>query len=493
MLSIKDALLRVHLASTGAGYDFEVDGENVESVQVSRRINRRKDEGTIVINNDDGQFSQGGRQIQTGDRVDVFIAPQQAPLTWSEEFSGWGYGGWGGYFRAWSAFVKSPTYTREGPTMSSLSLEGTDYVFGILSNRIVFDAYESRQIAGAEDAILESVVGREAPEIDLSQVGEVAQTTSIVADGTNLLEFVIKLARRAGCVLWGYRDRLVFTPLEDLSPKFTVDPSSDIGNPEHTYDGGSLRNVVRVDGGTDHATADEMQQTVQDGYTTVTESNRAMFQVTSRKSQLERVELWTDTTGSEESISIRIQKNDGGAPVEPDNTDSDVDSKQLSYEFLADDGFTSFLMNDETLPSPDPWVLVETDGPEGQRIGVDTSTGTPAYIAHYPFPVSTQVRDGDSIEDHTRIEKRVKKNNLNSLDAARDLAQQHLDHDKAPESEASAEALSRRAHNLEPGEIVTFDMARERLVGDYIVRESEDTFEGNTYHTTLKTQDVESL
>lgn len=491
MLSVKDAFLRVFKAESGAGHDFEIPGEDVESVQLNRRINRRKDEGTIIVHNDDGEFSAGAKQIQVGDRVDVFVSPQQSPIGWGEEHSGWGYGGWGGYRRLWSAWIQQPTYIREGPTTSALKLKGTDYVFGVLSNRITFDAYDNRSVAGSPDAILETVVSREAPEIDLRHVTDPGVTTSITADGTNLLEFVISLARRADCLLWGFQDRLVFEPIGDITTEFTVDPASDIGTPQHTFKGGSVANVVRVDGGTDHAIDD--QQTTQDGYTTVTQDSRLQFQVDTRKSQLERVELWTNPTGSQESISIRIQKDDGGAPVAPGDQQSDVDSKQLAHHFLASDGYTSFLLNDHTLPEPNPWILVETDGPDGQDIGVDTVTGTPAYKAHYPFPISVQVRDGESIKQHTKIEDRIKQKNLHTLDAAKAMADEALGHHRTPESEVEFPAVSRRTHRLDPGEVVSFDMPRERLDGAYMVTGTEETFDGNSYYANMTAQEVSSI
>lgn len=491
MLSLKDAFLRVHTSDTGSGYDFEISGGEIESVQVSRRINRRKDDGTITIHNDDGTYSADAKQIGLGDRVDVFVSPQQAPIGWGSDGTRWGYGGWGGYLRVWSAFVTAPSYIRSSANASALHLDATDYVFGVLSNRKVFDAYEDQPIAGSDDAILNTIVDREAPEIDLSRVEDPSVTTSLVADGTNLLEVAIMLARRADCVMWGYRDKLVFKPLDSLSAEFTVDPTNDIGTFTHAYNGKSVSNVVRVDGGTDHAVDDEM--TTQDGYTTVTESSRAKFQVSTRKSQLDQIEIWTNPTGSSESITVRLQKDDGGTPIEPGNSESDIDSKQLSHHFLASDGFTSFLLNDHTLPEPNPWVLIETDGSTGQEIGINTGNGTPTYKAHYPFPISVEVRDNQSIKAHSKIEQRIKQDNLNTLDAAREMALDALNHHAEPESELSFPALSQRMHRLDPGAIISFDMPRERVEGDYIITEMEDTFEGSTYHTTVKAQETSSI
>lgn len=489
MLSITRARLDVRKSSTDPGVDFTVPDEHVESAQLSRRIQRRKDEGTIVINNDDGRYAEPEHEITLGDRIDVLVEPQQSNTAWGD--SVWGYGGWGGYRMVWSCFVEDVKYIRESATMSSVVIDGTDYVFGILSNRFTFDSFEDRPISGTDDAILETVLARECPEIDLQHVADVGAVTSIVAEGTNVLEFVISLARRGDAVLFGHRDKLVFDRLDSLPVEFEVDPTADIGTFSHEFAGDSVENVVRVDGGEDYALDDE--QPTQDGYTTVTQSNRATFQVSTRKSQLARIEVWTRPTGSEESMTVRIQKDDGGVPVAPDDADSDIDSHQLSHHFLANDDFTTFLLNDHTLPEPNPWIIVETDGDAGQEVGIDTATGTPAYRAHYPFPITVRVRDSDSIDAYSRIEARLKQDSLETLDMAREMAIEHRDHFADPESELSFPAQSRRAHRLDPGEVVAFALPRERAEGDFIVTETEATFDGIRWRTNLKAAEASTI
>lgn len=487
MLSIYDARIEVDRSDTGPGIDFEIPGDLIEQVTYKRRLNRRKDEGTIVLNNDNGQFSTGGHTVTLGDRMDMYVSHGESIEEWGDHE--WGTGGWGGERYVWSAYVRDPTYIRHHANSSSLSIDCSDYVFEVLSNRQVFNAFEERKIAGSPSAILETVMREEAPDLNVD-ADDIQATTSIMASGTNLLEFVVKLARRADSVLWGSKNNLFFRKLDNISKNFDVNPEYDIGVPEHSLDGSSVKNVIRVAGGVDTAIDDE--QLNQSGYVTVTESNRATFQVATRKSQLAEVELWTRKTGTKESINIRVQKDGGGAPVAPGDTSSDIDNQQLSHHFIADDGFTTFILNEHTLPEPNPWIIVETDGPDGQDIGVDANN-TPAYKAHYPFPVSVRTRNDESIQDYSRREAYWQQDNLTSIDAARDLAREGIDTYSDPTKEATAPAASRRAHELTPGDIVGFDLPRERLVGDYMVTETDETYDGNLVFSTLTFQEIASI
>jgi len=500
MLSIKDAYIDVHLSETGAGVDFTIPGGDIERIEHSRRINRRKDEGEIVLHNHDGSYSTDDTQITLGDRLDVYVAPEGAPTAWGR--GGWGYGGWGGHRLLWSAIVQDPTYRRESAARSFLDLECTDFVFGILAERTVFDSFDQVPISGSDDAILNQVVRREAPAIDLRHVADVGETTSVTAGGTDLLEFVIKLARRCDAVMYGYRDRLVFDRVDTIAREFVVDPDTDIGPVEVPFKGGSVKNEIRVDGSTDHRPYSKATQTTQDGYTTVTQDARATVAVELPKSRMERLELWTNPTDSRESITVRLQADDGGAPVDATDTELDIDSTQLSHEFLAADGFTDFVLNDHTLPdAANTWVIVETDGPDGQAIGIDTATGTPAYKAHYPFPVTTQVLDTDSIGQYRKREQNISQDNLDTLDAAQELAGEALAHRAEPEHEVNTDAVSRRAHRLDPGEVIAFGgeqggqsgLDRERVNGDYMITELTETLDGVTLTASLSAQETSNI
>ena len=489
MLAIKDLEIEV-LKAGSSGVDFTIPGRDVEEMTFSKRAPRRRDEGTINLNNDDGTYSTSDKLIQTGDRLDVYVAPERSITEWG--VGEWGSGGWAGSILKWSAWVEEPSYVRHGPTMSTLSIQASDYVFRTMANRKVFNIFEDVSVSGSEDAILDTVLSNETPELDTSSVTDVGENTSLVAEGIDVLEVAIKLARRTGSVLWGWKDKVGFESVGAISPEFTVDPASDIGTFTSVYKGSEVSNVVRVDGGNDFALDDE---TSHNGtYSSASSDSRLSVQVSTRKSQLDRVEIWTRLAGSQESVSVRLQKDSGGSPVAIGDTDSDIDSKQLSYEFLDDDGWTTFILNDHTLPEPNPWLIIETDGPNGQDIGLSAS-GDPAYKAHYPFPVSVQVRNGDSIDSHTRIETFQSQEDLSTLDAAREQAFEHLEVSKDPDREIEMPALTPRMHNLSPGDVVTFDdrFERERATGDYMVTEVGESYTDNTIHTTIKAQEVSTI
>lgn len=481
--------------------NFEIPDSDVDSVNAGLKLSEQVDEGTIVLHNHDGTYSGGERALYVGDRLDFYVSLASDTYAWADKRTppwGPGMGGWGGELLRWSARVLDPKFVRGGPTESYLELKCEDFVSGVMNDRVVYNAFESAPIAGSEDAILNTVLRQECPEIDRSRLDSVGTTTSVAADGTSVLDLALELARRANAVMYPRRDRLVFKPVAEISPTWTLDPVADMGTFSHGFDGGSVSNVVRVDGGSNHAIDDE-QPVVDDNWgVTVTEASRATFQVSTRKSQLDRIELWTrpNYTGSEESLNVRVQKDDGGAPIAPGDSDSDIDSKQLSHEFLAGNDWTSFLLNDHTLPEPNPWILVETDGSEGQRLGVkhnSNSADEVAYKAHYPYEVAIQVRDGNSMKRHGRREKRVKKDNIVTTEGAKDRAEAHLAHDATPESEFSAPALSRRAHGLIPGEVFHAEEPRERLVGDFIVTGRTDTYDGAKLSSDLHAAEVSSI
>lgn len=471
--------------------DFEIPGEDVDSVNSTMKLAQQVDEGTIVLHNHDGRYTPeyGDTPLRSGDRLDFYVTLDSYPTRWANT-SLWGAGGWGGELLRWSAKITKPKHVRGGDNQSYLKLKCEDFVSGVLNDRIAYDAFEDTKIAGTKDAILNTVLRHECPEIDLSRVEEVNATTDIMADGTEVLDLVTELAKRADAVVYGRRDMLIFKPTNEIGPEWHLDPVEDVGTFSVDVDGESIYNMVRVDGGESHA-VDDAQTTV-DTTTTVTDSTRAQFQVKTRKSQLERVALYTSPTGSEESITVRVQKDDGGAPVAPNDQDSDVDNKQLSYEFLANDGWTDFLMNDHTLPEPNPWILVETDGPDGQQIGTDAN-GNEAYEAHYPYPIAMRVQSTQSQKKHGLREKRVQKDNITTSKAARDRAKAHLDHSEWPEKTFEAPAISERAHGIIPGEAFSADLPRERLVGDWIVTKRTDTYDGSDLTTQLQAAEVSSI
>ncbi len=224
----------------------------------------------------------------------------------------------------------------------------------MLQWRVYFNAFEGRQISGSSDAILETVLDDKAPEIGQSQIEAVSETTDFFADGTEVFTIVEELAVQGDAILANDGEDLVFKRISDIPIEFELarGTGGDISDYEVGGSDDELANWVRVDGGTGTAIGDE--QTTQDSYTTVTESSRLTHQLSTRKSEIDRLELWTRTTGSGEDVTVRLQKDDGGAPIAPDDRQSDIARRTLDSLFVSDDGYTTFSFSRTHAPRAQP-------------------------------------------------------------------------------------------------------------------------------------------
>jgi len=499
--SISGARLDLYKVGTATsdGPDHSIPQEDIDIVEIERKIKDQKDTGSITLINHDGKYSTGDVEINSGDRLDFYVDSTGG----QELYGSFGYGrkgyGHSAAFR-WSAIARAPEYERLGPNRSLLSFDIEDLAFGILSMRNAYNVFEDAAVAGSDSAILNTVIGNECPELSTAGLEDVGHRTSYTADGTNILELAGDMADRANALLYAEKDKVVMKNKKQANDMGDLDPD-DIG----TFGAGrretDIANSVRVDGGSDYELDDE--QAVQNGYSTVTESQRLTFRISTRKAALDRIELWTNPSGtnSDEAVTVRLQKDDGGSPVSVGDESSDLVSKTLSHEFLSDDGFTTFLLGSHDLPEPRPWCIVESDGSGGQEIGVDTTqssaSGDPlaTYRAHYEYPVTVRLGDQSSQRKYRRRDKRIKEENVVSLNEARDIANEKLNHDATPNPDLTAPALTENARDLRLGDVVTMppEFERERVSGDYLVVEVSDTYTNSKLNVTLKFVEIGSV
>jgi len=467
--------------------DFTIPYGDVESIDLTERISDTKDQGTIHLHNGDGTYTD---ELVSGTRLDVTIETG-AMKSWGS--TPWGSGGWGGSLLLWTALVRDREFTYLGPNRSRLTLDCEDYVSSVLGFRQVFDEWISESITGPS-GVLRDVIRTEArTEILTDRIASIpSDTTTLRAEGMDALDLVGSLARRAGAVFYGDRTSLVFEPLSEKTPLFDL-VGADVGPLSNREIDQGLVNQIRVNGATDSRIDDE--QLVQDSYATVSENSRKSFRVDTRKSSIDKLEVWTNRSGSHDSLRVRVQKDDGtgSGPIAPDDDTSDIVNRSLSYEFLDDDGYTTFQFGENTLPEPGPWVILETDGANGQRIGVQSSTGTPAYRSYYAYQVTVQQTDRASRDAHRRREDTKNAPAAESIEAANEIAHEVLDHDAEPEHEVKFDAHSLRTASLTIGDPVRLDFAREQAVGDYIVTERETSIENGLVDTTLSLQEISTV
>lgn len=453
-----------------------VPGDDLETVETSERIQDAMDSGAMTIANHDAGYSG----ITTGDRLEFKV--QLAEETQLETH--------------WTAVARTVTDSLEGGRRQRLEIEATDFVFTVLSWRLAYETFDGDPITGSSNAILDTLL-EEAPEIGTGQIATISTTTDGFYNGRDLLSIVTEdLAPIADAIVAQDGTDLVFKPLADISPTAALAPTDFRGGVGVSRSDEQMANLVRVDGGTDHDS--DAEQTVQDGTERVTDTNRVTTQIETRKSEVDRVLVHTvpDATSSD-GITVRLQADRGGAPVDADDPTSDIAKKTLAAEFLAEDDWTTFILPAHTLaPQAFPWLIIEANGPDGHEIGIDTSTGEPTYRAEYPFPLLTRIPDAQSQQEYRRRDHRIKDESIDSFTAVQDKARSYLRHHNGPERTLSGEAETVLAHSLSPGDAVTMrEWDRVGVSGTWLVRERETSFNAgsNRLSTTLTLQEAVSV
>jgi hypothetical protein len=478
-LSIADAELRVYHPNADQPH-VSIPGRDLDSVTITERGQGAIDQGSFTIPNDHGRYD--GVDITAGDRLELWL--QLAGESQLNQF--------------WTAVAKPPRITLAGGTRRSIEIGARDFVSAVLSWRRPYVDFEDAPIAGSPDAIVDSLLREEAPEIDRSQIGTVARETDTFVNGRDLRTVLVEdLAPIADAVIAQEGTALVFEPLQDVSVKYSLMPEDLRGSIDISGNDDDLATLVRVDGGTAHDTDDE--QLSQSATTRVTRSDRIMTQVQTRKSEVDRVQVWTDPDDtSPDKLAVRLQSDRGGAPVAVELTESDIASKRLSPEFLADGGLTTFLLPSHTLaPNDNPWVIVEATGSTGHLVGTD-GNGNLTYQAEYPYPLLTRARDEGAAGEYRRRDHRIRDDTLGTFAAVRDTARSHLQHNTAPTRTIDGEAESVRAHRLQPGDIVDTgvgDWSGAPVTGTYLVTRRSTTIdaESTMLSTELSLQEASSL
>lgn len=460
-------------ATTGSSPDFTVPQDDIESASMTHRLQRRKDTGSFDLNNDTGQYGDNGNPIKSGYRLEFRVTTESdTSLT-----------------RRWTAIAKSPTFERLGGGLGRVDIPAVDYVFWMLDHRTVENAFTDTQISGTSSSVLETILSNNASEVDQSKISTITDTADFFWDSKSLMTAVGEIADRADAVIGADDQSLTFDRLGTLSPEWTL-TGSDFGTLTAPRTDDSLVNTVRVDGGTDTAIDDE--QTTQSSTTTVTDSSRIQHQLSTRKSELDKIEVWTSPSGSGEDVIVRLQVDDGGSPKAPGDRESDIARKTLDSAFLASSDYTTFLIPDHDLPEPNPWMLIESSGSTGQDIGVDGSDN-PTYKAHFPFPISIRVEDDESQNNFRERQERIRQDNLTTREAARSVGEDHLFHNNEPEQTIEFDAVSQRAHDLSTGDVITVNEPDDRAVGEFVVTGIAESFDGVRLDTTITAQQTASL
>lgn len=503
--------------------DLVVPIERVASLEYSERIGHRKDNGTLTLINDDGEYTgidletetdpqseeeaeadpitdapRAQTAVRSGDRLELVIETGGDILTpWADPdgTDDWGDKTWAGNRFQWSAMVRDVGVTTHSPTYIDLSIDAEDFVFSLLGERLVYDAFRDRSVAG----ILEALFSANVRDIEwyISDDGELGKEIDATFDGTPLFDAVGEMLREGDAVARGYRDLLTVTPFEAPRRRFTM-KDRDFTTIDMTERDDELANVVRVDGARALAIDPFSTEDVYGKSSLLTENRRHYARLNTRKSEVGAVDIWIRRNqGSTDDVTVRLQPDDGtgDAPIAEDDYGSDLAQKTLPFHFLAKGTWTRFLMPGHTLTETQPWVIIETGGTDGHYIG-RTPTGTVMHRALYPFDIAVSDRDSESVATFRRRDARLKAEAADANEA-RLRAARHLQHHAGPAKEATIGADSSRMHMLRPGDVIAINQPRSAIVGEYIVTERTDNFATGAnkiaLDTTLTVRDVRTV
>lgn len=480
-----DAVVKSGIDDAGAEGDLK-------SVKITSRLNDAQDKATIQFENPTGRYTD---DITIGDRL-VFRALDETDDTQDYGTGDYGRGPYGGLIRRWTGLIgPGRKLSLDGAKRASMAIESEDFVFGILSNRLMYNRFEDQPISGSPDAILNRVLTERAPEIDLQRVRDVGITTTIERNGENLADVLVTLARRGEAVAFSRDDQLVFIPAYELGPVWDGPlEADDYYLMERDETANELINDIRIDGARDDARDQLAIQPLVESFVRIDTTNRVMTQLETQSNRLSQLEIYTrKVVDSEDQLVVRIHPNKNGAPTNADRLELDTYRRTLSHEFLSTNDWTTFLFGDDVMASTNPWLIIQTDGEVGHDIGVRTVDGVPAYRGWFPYRIAVRDEDAASIASYRRRQGRVKEHTLSSYREARDMAEERLRLDSLPRGPIQFEARSRRAHALNTGDVIQIEEPYIGAAGDYIVSEVEQTYQNHQLKTDISAESVASF
>lgn len=446
--------------------DATIPKRDVDDIERESYIHESKDVGKIVVDNDEDQNTDR-TEIGTRLNLNIDTAAVDEPIEWT-------------------VGVSDRRIQRSSGQQGRIELEVEGFVEYILSNRNYTNAFTDTRI----DTIIRDIVDDVAGDVLSTSTFTIEKTTDVFYQSRNAWDAIVDLANRGDALIYTRGERLYLDPIESLPTKFTLEPTDHTGYELYETDL-DLYNNIRVDSGQTEGLEEEL--TGQSATTTITDSTRETFQVNMRKSEIAQIEIWTAATSSGE-VSVRLQADDGGSPVDASSFENDIARRTLNAEFLSDDDYTKFIMPAHTLPDRDPWVIVEANE-AGNDIGVD-SNGNPVYKAYYPFPLNVRVGDGPSQRKYRKRDKAYTAESLDTFKAAQDFAEGKLNHRAKPRREIQFPARSERAHRLVPGELIEVPYEQDDIEGTYAitgVQMSATAGKGIRLDTEISARDIETL
>jgi hypothetical protein len=485
------AALTVDRVETGLGNsDFTIPAQDIFSFQATQKAAKPMDKAEIAIENAGYQYTTGDRQVGIGDRVTFFV---KAGDTSAYGYGPYGHGPFGGARAVGTYRVSHRNIIEHAGQPTDLALDLTDWVFSTLAITPVSHGEIDRPIAGSSDAHVDTIL-REVDHVDGGSVPTVSATVDYFVRGKYARDAIDELASLAAAeegpiVQRSYRNDLVFQPIEDIAPvRDTPFPGGTFGPLSSSTSDKNLVNWIRMSGGIDDRNQIDDSQTTVDSYTAPTDSNRLTVQVSVRKSELSTIELYTEAETSDEGIRPRLQtsNSDDTAPIAPGDTESDIVTGEVKEENLTAAGWTAWQLPEHTINAPNPWLIIDSPGPNSTGVGVD-SNGVPAFRAYFPKPIESVIEDRESQSQYGTYGGYQTRESLVTEPAVSSRGRAILQDQGHPNTTLGpVPALTDDAHALVVGDVVPFDRPELGAEGEFIVTSKDDQYSGVTLETELE-------
>lgn len=488
MIPIKDAEIMVY----DPGYishQATIPKEDIINVKLTERTGRRKDDGDIVINNDNGQYDD---LITSGDTLEFKVGFAGNNLTpWGE--GDWGDGRWAFMRTVWLARVRDRNFSFEGEEICDLELDCEDWAFSVLSDRTVTREY--KQVPA--NRIVQEILQITEPRIRAYVDPSLNKRMTIKFDGESAFDAIEEILNEVEAEARSWRQFLSIQKSFEKTPKFEI-THKDLHIDKVLEADGDLANYVRLHGG---QAISEGQRKITDThyYQPIQPGEQRSFQIYTEKSQLARLDLRLSVTREprRSPITVRIQKNDSGVPLDPDDSTKDIASARMDYEeimkhYNGEEGrqlWVTFEFGEHTLPEPNPWIIIEVEGDSAQRFVFDAEM-TPSHIPYFPYQIIATDQNFESISEYGKREIRVDASHVTSNQEAEQLAQRKLNKFNRLEKVVQGQAQTWRMHNLRPGEVVTMDFDRYNLSGEYMVSERQGTYDDIHLDTNFSFENI---
>jgi len=459
---------------TRSNANSTIPRSDIELATITSRIQSSRDRARFAIDNDGAVYNS---DVTIGDRVQFYTQLE----------------GESSLSKRWTGMVVDRQFNIGAGDTNTLTLVLEDFVFAVLSRRFITNVYaDGVQLAGTSSSVVNDMVATEASELKTAGVDSIPDKVELEYQRTNLLDALGELAKRYDAVLTSAGVDVVFKKRGSLPTEFqlrTIDRMGGFRSGETNRD---MVNDVVVDGARE--TALDIEQTQQDSFETVTDSNRRTEQLDVRKAQIASVELYVKKGPDDQDLLVRVQSDDGnGNPVDASNEKSDVTQAKVPGFDLPTEDWFKVELPDHKLQDPNPHVLVEATGSTGHEVGYDSGTDDLTYRVNYYYSVTPNARDPNSVINNRRHEGRYRRETIRGDAEGDDIAKGIINRRSKPQRTLRFGADSVRAHNLDAGEVVYVDEGKASVDEDMVVFSKRERYDGLDLGTAVELRSKRSI